>query len=165
MSKEDGEGTVCPACGLEVMTTLEGEVYSHADVIDCNYSGDAPITDMGIFPMKFEYRPLINLTAAYMAGEKAATIRYGDYSDLTTGDRISIRTGNGDVVGVGTVEGVSVGNVASMYAYILETKVRYPIKDVDSLISRLNEYYDEEIRADTRVRCIVFTPSLAHCPR
>lgn len=155
----------CPACGLEVLCTRRGEVYNHEDIINCNYKGNVAPRKMGFFPMNFEYRPLINLTAAYMADETAGTIRLGDPTHLDGASRITIRTADEDVVGVGTVKEIIGGDVPTVYKMVTTSAARYPIANVDELVERLNEYYEIEVTRDTEVFGLVFKPNLSGHPR
>jgi hypothetical protein len=153
----------CPACGTKVDVNQLGQVYGHSGVNGCPYSGTSDLARQGIYPLKFDYRPVITAAAAYVDDCDGATIRYELEYDPKIGEYISLRTADGDVFGIAEITNVFEGELREVFKLVKRAKARYTFSKSSDLKEAMNGYYGEEIDYDTRVVGLTYSPWIANC--
>lgn len=154
--------TTCPACGAKVDENQMGQVYGHKGVTGCPYSGTGSLQRQHIYPLKFDYRPVITATAAYMDDGLAATIRYGLESEKrpAAGEYISMRTADGDVFGIAKAGTVEDATLRHAFRQVRNSKARYSFDRSSDLKEAMNGYYDTDIDYDTEMTHILYRPHI-----
>lgn len=155
--------STCPACGIRASVNQMGQVYGHTARNGCPYAGTGPVERQGIYPLKFDYGPVITAAAAYIDDCNAATIRYG-LDDLPAGvTYLSLRTADGDPFGIARVKETHESVLNAVFHTIQRSKCRYGYENVDRCRDALNGYYDDEIELSSEVTGLIYTPWIANC--
>lgn len=150
--------TTCPACGDRVPKNQMGQIYGHQGMNGCPYSGNRGLLNQHIFPLKFDYFPVMTAVASYLGDQPAATIRYGLEEPPAAGEFLSLRTADGDVFGYAKVHGTMRGTVYDAIRWVRDREAHYSHSGSEDLLDALNGYYDDEITPDTEVVGILYTP-------
>lgn len=159
--------TECPACGHAAPTNQMGQTYGHSGINGCPYAGTGPVERQLIYPLKFDYLPIITATAAYMDDGLAATIRFALDPERrpAAGEYISLRTVEDEVFGIARVEEDRIGTVKDVARDVWRSKARYPHDSGQQIVDVLNGYYEDDIDLDTEVFAILYAPHITDCYR
>lgn len=111
--------------------------------------------------LKFDSGPSTTLALAHKTNSLAATVRYDDEKGISEGDEIDVLSAHtGDKIGTATVEHTETVPVQRALDVINQRWADYGITQPDTLVSRLNEYYDDVITRLTEVKVIILNPEL-----
>lgn len=106
--------------------------------------------------LKFAPGPRLTLAAAQEGGGIAATVRYQDERGIEAGDSIDLLTArDGTKFGEATVTKVVETEVYRAPDVIRRNRAVYGNMMVDTLLRKLNEYYDDLISPTTAVKVIL----------
>lgn len=153
----------CPACGYDAQVNQLGQTYGHKGATGCPYSGTGPLVRQHIYPLKFDYFPVITAAAAYIENGNAATIRYDLEQAPAAGEYISMRTADGDVFGIAKVHRDIRGTLSEVFTEVRKAKARYWYRRSSGLVEAMNGYYGEDIGPDTSVVGFIYEPHIPGC--
>lgn len=150
----------CPVCGYAADVNQLGQTYGHSGVNRCPYSGSLDPLRQDIYPLKFDVQPAVKAGVAYERGERAMTARYGFEHDLECGDHLSLRDTDGDPFGHAPVVAVEEVTLNEVRRTAAEYNAVYSLREMPTLLERMNGYYEVELDWGTDVEAIVFVPHL-----
>jgi hypothetical protein len=111
--------------------------------------------------LKFAPEPETTLRLAASLGRLAATIRYDDEKGIQTDDQLLLtRADSGEEIGEASVEHVLSVPVHEALNAVWLYGAEYGINSIGGLLSALDEYYDDNINAETTVKVLILKPNV-----
>lgn len=112
--------------------------------------------------LKFAQGPATTLALAQKEGSVAATIRYNDEKNITTGDEPTVLSAKAEEpLGTATVEHAETVPIREALGVVKKHEAEYGIESAAQLISTLRSYYDtDEITMSTEVKVLLLDPDM-----